>query len=43
MRVPPGTVIINDENGAVVVEILRHNEKILLLRGGKGGLGKYPF
>ena len=43
LRVPPGTVIINDENGAVVAEILRHNEKILLLRGGKGGLGNIHF
>ena len=36
-------VIINDENGAVVAEILRHNEKILLLRGGRGGLGNIHF
>ncbi len=43
LRVPPGTVIINDENGAVVAEILRHNEKILLLRGGRGGLGNIHF
>ena len=40
---PPGTVIVNDENGAVVAEILRHNEKILLLRGGRGGLGNIHF
>ena len=43
LRVPPGTVVINAENGAVVAEILRHNEKILLLRGGKGGLGNLHF
>lgn len=43
LRVPPGTVVINAENGAVVAEILRHNEKILLLRGGRGGLGNLHF
>lgn len=43
LRVPPGTVIINEENGAVVAEILRHGEKILLLRGGQGGLGNLHF
>lgn len=43
LRVPPGTVIYNEENGAVVAEVLRHNEKILLLRGGQGGLGNLHF
>ncbi len=43
LRVPPGTVVYNEENGAVVAEVLRHNEKILLLRGGQGGLGNLHF
>lgn len=43
LRVPPGTVVISAENGETVAEILRHNEKILLLRGGKGGLGNLHF
>ena len=43
LRVPPGTVIYNEENGAIVAEVLRHNEKILLLRGGQGGLGNLHF
>lgn len=43
LRVPPGTVVYNEENGAVVAEVLRHNEKILLLCGGQGGLGNLHF
>ena len=43
LRVPPGTVVYNEENGAIVAEVLRHNEKILLLRGGQGGLGNLHF
>ena len=40
---PPGTIIINAETGVVSGELLKHGEKILLLRGGKGGLGNIHF
>lgn len=43
MRLPLGTVIYNAENGAAVAEVLEKDEKILLLRGGRGGLGNVHF
>ncbi len=40
---PPGTVFINPETGDVVCELLSHGQEILLLKGGKGGLGNLHF
>lgn len=43
LRVPPGTIIYSEDTGSFVAEVLRHGERILLLRGGKGGLGNVHF
>lgn len=42
MKVPVGSVIINNSTGWQA-EVLRTGEKILLLKGGKGGYGNYHF
>ncbi len=42
IRVPLGTIIINDDTDEIILEILEEN-KILLLKGGKGGLGNVHF
>ena len=43
LKVPPGTIIYDSETGALVAEILEHKERVLLLRGGSGGLGNAHF
>ncbi len=42
IKVPLGTIIVNDETEEIITEILEEN-KILLLKGGKGGLGNTHF
>ncbi len=43
IQVPPGTVFYDRETGQVIGEILKHGQKILLARGGKGGRGNARF
>ena len=41
--VPPGTQVIDDETGEVLLDLLEEGQRELLLEGGKGGLGNYHF
>lgn len=43
VHMPPGTIIINPETNMVVAELLNKGERILIMRGGKGGLGNTHF
>ncbi|MDE1943293.1 MAG: GTPase ObgE [Betaproteobacteria bacterium] len=43
LRVPVGTLITDQETGAVVADLTHHEEKALLARGGQGGLGNLHF
>jgi len=43
LRMPAGTVITNAESGATVADLAGHDQKALLARGGKGGLGNVNF
>lgn len=43
LEVPLGTVAKNAETGEVEFEITEHDEEIILLQGGKGGLGNFHF
>jgi len=41
--VPPGTQIIDEETGEVVLDLVNDGDKVLFLEGGKGGLGNVHF
>lgn len=41
--VPLGTVVYNAETGDYICEVKEHDEVIMLLKGGKGGLGNTNF
>ena len=43
LRVPLGTIAYNLATGAMVGEILEDGQRIVLLKGGKGGMGNTKF
>ncbi|NPB04122.1 MAG: GTPase ObgE [Thermotogae bacterium] len=43
IRVPLGTLVIDEETGETLGEITEHGEKLLVARGGRGGFGNRHF
>ena len=43
IEVPLGTIAINDETGETEVEILEDGQEVVLMKGGRGGLGNANF
>jgi GTP-binding protein len=43
ITVPVGTVVINVETDEVIGDLTRHGERLLVARGGNGGLGNMHF
>ncbi len=43
LRMPVGTVIVDEETGETVADLTHHGDKKLLAAGGKGGLGNLHF
>ncbi|MDE2211843.1 MAG: GTPase ObgE [Betaproteobacteria bacterium] len=43
LRVPVGTLIVDQETGATVADLTRHEQKAILAQGGQGGLGNLHF
>ena len=43
LPVPPGTQVFETESGLLVAELLEHAERVVLLKGGRGGLGNNQF
>ena len=43
LRMPVGTMITDADTGEVVADLARHEQKAMLAKGGKGGLGNLHF
>ncbi|MFD1886394.1 GTPase ObgE [Paenibacillus wenxiniae] len=43
VRIPPGTVIIDETSGEVLADLTRHNQEIVVAKGGRGGRGNTRF
>ncbi|HOK81320.1 MAG: GTPase ObgE [Clostridiales bacterium] len=43
LKVPRGTIVRDYESGAIVADVYNEGERILLLKGGKGGRGNAKF
>jgi len=43
VRVPLGTVVTDEESGVALGEVTAHGERMVVARGGKGGLGNVHF
>lgn len=43
LKVPPGTQIFDDETGELLLDMTQTGQSVMLLEGGKGGLGNVHF
>ncbi|AKL95107.1 GTpase Obg [Clostridium aceticum] len=43
LKVPPGTIIKDENTGAVIADLVEGGEKKIIARGGKGGKGNIHF
>jgi GTP-binding protein len=43
IELPPGTIILNAENGSLIKDMASPDERFVLARGGRGGLGNTRF
>jgi GTP-binding protein len=43
LKVPPGTQVIDEDSEEVLFDLVKEGEKVLVVEGGKGGLGNVNF
>lgn len=43
VRVPPGTVVIDDDTHEIVADLTRHGQEVVIAKGGRGGRGNIRF
>lgn len=43
VRVPPGTVVIDDDTKEVVADLTRQGQEVVIAKGGRGGRGNIRF
>lgn len=43
VRIPPGTVVTDEDTGEVLADLTRHGQQVVVARGGRGGRGNIRF
>jgi len=43
IRVPPGTVVVDDDTQEMIADLTRHGQEVVVARGGRGGRGNIRF
>lgn len=43
VRVPPGTVVTDDDTGEIIADLTEHGQQVVVAKGGKGGRGNVRF
>jgi GTP-binding protein len=43
VRVPPGTVVINDDTQEIIADLTRNGQEVVVAKGGRGGRGNARF
>lgn len=43
VRVPPGTMVFDDDTGELIVDLIRHGDSYVVAKGGRGGRGNMRF
>ncbi|MCM3785785.1 GTPase ObgE [Neobacillus mesonae] len=43
VRIPPGTVVTDEDTGEILADLTRHGQQVVVARGGRGGRGNIRF
>jgi GTPase len=43
VKVPPGTVVRDEDTGEIIADLTRHGERAIIAKGGRGGRGNIRF
>ncbi|WP_168121623.1 GTPase ObgE [Paenibacillus sp. HB172176] len=43
VRIPPGTIIIDDDTNEMIADMTRHGQEVVVAKGGRGGRGNCRF
>ncbi|MFC3767358.1 GTPase ObgE [Paenibacillus sp. GCM10012303] len=43
VRVPPGTIVIDDDTHEIIADLTRHDQEVVVGKGGRGGRGNMRF
>lgn len=43
VRIPPGTVLFDDDTGEMIADMTRHGQQVVVAKGGRGGRGNIRF